>query len=307
MERRRSLFFASASLLLFGGIVAEERIAALDAEVRELRARLTALEQRPAELDVDRLVVRKELIVSDTGQPWEKGFEAQEIARGLVAKPVGGGVGGLWVRSRLIKTELDDPFDDRFHALERDGSRRGTPGHISWNDWVGGAWRQMAILQGEALDPSEVPPKAWTGGNHPGRLRFQTYRPDHDEPVTDAILGQGMLSLGGGGYGGEGLRVPGDVLDLWGGGVRTHRLTPPADLRVEGDDGSGRHTYAVVAVGPQGDRSAPSATVVARGRARLRWDQVHGADSYVVLRDGWEHAGPLRREGTMKRWEDDRR
>src|SRR5689334_9660523 len=76
----------------------------------------------PKQLDVERLIVRKELIVSDTGMPWEKGFEAHQIPRGLYARSLGDGPGGLWVRSRLIKGEIDDPFDDRFHALEHDGS-----------------------------------------------------------------------------------------------------------------------------------------------------------------------------------------
>src|SRR5688572_20111369 len=99
------------------------------------------------ELTVDRLIVRKELIVSDTGEPWEKGFEAHQIARGIYARSVTeGSVGGLWVRSRLIKGEIDDPFDDRFHALEKDGSMRGSPGHISWNIWLNDNWRQMAII-----------------------------------------------------------------------------------------------------------------------------------------------------------------
>ena len=84
------------------------------------------------------LIVRKELIVSDTGQPWEKGYEEHQIPRGIYARALHDGPGGLWVRSRLIKGELDDPFDDRFHALERDGSRRGSPGHISWNVWLDG-------------------------------------------------------------------------------------------------------------------------------------------------------------------------
>ena len=49
-------------------------------------------------LSVDRLIVRKELIVSDTGEPWEKGFEAQQIARGIYARSVTkDSVGGLWV------------------------------------------------------------------------------------------------------------------------------------------------------------------------------------------------------------------
>src|SRR4051794_26025590 len=168
-------------------------------------------------LDVDRLIVRKELIVSDTGDPWEAGFEKHQIARGMYARSLFDGPGGLWVRSRLIKGEIDDPFDDRFHALERDGSRRGSPGHISWNVWLDGAWRQMAIIQGEALELNEVPAEQWSGDTHPGRLRFQTFRPHHGEPLTDAIIGQGMVSIGGGGYGGGGLPYPSETLQLWGG------------------------------------------------------------------------------------------
>ena len=62
------------------------------------------------ELVVDQLIVRKELIVSDTGVPWEKGYEAHQIPRGVYARALGDGPGGLWVRSRLIKGEIDDPF-----------------------------------------------------------------------------------------------------------------------------------------------------------------------------------------------------
>src|SRR6186713_2914987 len=87
-------------------------------------------------LEVDRLIVRKELIVSDTGKPWEAGYEDHQIPRGIYARALHDGPGGLWVRSRLIKGEIDDPFDDRFHAMERDGSLRKTPGHISWNAWL---------------------------------------------------------------------------------------------------------------------------------------------------------------------------
>ena len=287
----------------------EEPWAAVMREIEGLKARVSALEAENArlrrEIDVDRLIVRKELIVSDTGEPWEKGYEAHEIARGLYAKPVGGKtVGGLWVRSRLIKGELDDPFDDRFHALERNGSPRGTPGHISWNAWVDGAWRQLAIIQGEALEPSESVPESWTGGNHPGRLRFQSFRPDHDEPLTDALLGQGMMSLGGGGFGGGGLPTPSEVLHLWGGDVKAEAVRVPQAPRVIEDDGSGPHDYALAAVTPQGRRSAASPTVRARGLARLAWDSAAGADAYVVWRDGTEVTGPFRVEGSEKHWTD---
>lgn len=255
------------------------------------------------ELDVERLIVRKELIVSDSGQPWEKGYEAQQIPRGIYARSVGDDVGGLWVRSRLIKGEIDDPFDDRFHALERDGTLRRAPGHISWNVWLDGAWRQMAILQGEGLEYSEVPRERWNGSTHPGRLRFQSFRPGHSEPLTDALIGQGMMSLGGGGYGGGGLPAPAQVLELWGGSIREHAITPPAAPRIVSDDGSGEHSYALVALGPQGGRTPPSASVRAGGLARLAWDSTAGADSYIVLRDN-KPIGPLLIEGVRKEWTD---
>lgn len=258
------------------------------------------------ELVVDRLVVRQELIVSDTGSPWEAGFEQQQIPRGIYARSLWDGPGGLWVRSRLIKGEVDDPFDDRFHALERDGSLRRAPGHISWNVWLDGAWRQMAIVQGEGLEFSEVPREAWEGGTHPGRLRFQTFRPNHDEPLTDTIIGQGMMSLGGGGYGGGGLPTPTEVLTLWGGNAVANEIAIPAAPTVMADDASGEHRYAIIAIGAQGRRTAASPSVIANGLASLRWDSVPGADAYLVLRDGREQAGPLRIEGSVKTWTDTR-
>jgi hypothetical protein len=264
---------------------------------------VTKLAPEPAkELTVDRLIVTKELIVSDTGDKWEKGYEAQQIPRGMYARSLWDGPGGLWVRSRLIKGEIDDPFDDRFHAMEK-GGMRTAPGHISWNVWLDGAWRQMAIIQGEGVELSEVPLKEWNGGTHPGRIRFQTFRPRHGEPLTDAIIGQGMMSIGGGGYGGGGLPYPSDVLQLWGGEMREMKIATPAAPTIIKHDGSGEHQYAIVAVGVQGHRTAPSPIVKAAGLATLRWESVNGADSYIVLRDGKE-IGPLRIEGSQKIWTD---
>jgi hypothetical protein len=255
-------------------------------------------------LEVDRLIVRKELIVSDTGLPWEKGYEAQQIPRGVYARALHDGPGGLWVRSRLIKGEVDDPFDDRFHAVERDGSLRRAPGHISWNVWLDGAWRQMAIIQGEGMELSEVPRERWNGLTHPGRLRFQTFRPGHSEPLTDALIGQGMMSVGGGGYGGGGLPYPSDILQLWGGAMHQIPIPTPAAPIVVKDDRSGEHRYAIIAVAAQGRRSPPSSACRAGGLATLQWDSVAGADAYVVLRDGKDLGGPIRIEGSRKQWTD---
>lgn len=258
----------------------------------------------PRELEVDRLIVRHELIVSDTGEAWEPGFEEQQIPRGVYARSLWDGPGGIWVRSRLIKGEIDDPFDDRFHALERDGNRRGSPGHISWNVWLDGAWRQMAIIQGEGLEYSEVPPEDWSGLTHPGRLRFQTYRPGHGEPLTDALIGQGRVSLGGGGYGGGGLPYPAGALEVWGGEVRQFPAARPAAPEVLSHDGTGPHQYAIVVVDAEGRHTAPSPATPAAGLARLRWDSVSGADAYIVARDGEPVTGPLRIEGSKKEWLD---
>src|SRR4051812_8764389 len=105
-------------LLLFTAFAQD--LDAIRREIDELKRRVTSLEQENAklknQLEVERLIVKKELIVSDTGAPWEKGFEEQQIPRGIYGKSLAMGTAGLWVRSRLIKGEIDDPFDDRFHA-----------------------------------------------------------------------------------------------------------------------------------------------------------------------------------------------
>lgn len=302
------ILLLSTWLPLAVAVTAAESLDALRRDFEGLKSRVTALEaenrQLKQELVVERLIVKKELIVSDSGQPWEKGYETHQLPRGIYARSLWDGPGGLWVRSRLIKGEVDDPFDDRFHALERDGSLRRSPGHISWNLWLDGAWRQVAIIQGEGLEPSEMPLNEWSGGNHPGRLRFQSFRPRHDEPLTDALIGQGMMSLGGGGYGGGGLPYPNEVLQLWGGEMRQVPVPIPAAPSVVKDDGAGEHHYAVVALNVQGRRTAVSPSVRAGGRARLRWDSVAGADAYLIVRDAKEIAGPLRIEGSQKEWTD---
>jgi hypothetical protein len=282
----------------------KDRLVTIAISVTAAFGLMKAQPERPRELEVDRLIVRKELIVSDTGAPWERGYEAHQIPRGVYARALGDGPGGLWVRSRLIKGELDDPFDDRFHALETNGSLRGSPGHISWNVWLDGAWRQMAIIQGEGLELSEVPRAQWNGQTHPGRLRFQSFRPGHGEPLTDALIGQGMMSVGGGGYGGGGLPAPRDVLQLWGGRLLQAPPAVPQAPTVVRDDGSGPHEYSLLAIGPQNTRTAASPSTRARGLATLRWPSVPGADSYLVVRDGQELRSPLRLEGSLKEWTD---
>jgi len=86
--------------------------------------------------------------------------------------------------------------------------------------------------------------------------------------------------------------------------MRPAKIPTPAAPTVLSDDGSGEHQYAIIAVGVQGYRTVASSVTKARGRARLRWDRVNGADAYIVVRDGSEIAGPLRIEGSQKEWTD---
>jgi len=283
----------------------KERLVTILLSVATTWGLIQAKPESPRVLEVDRLIVRDELIVSDTGQAWEQGFEEQQIPRGLYAKATADSRTGLWVRGRLHKAELDDPFDDRFHAMNRDGTPFRAPGHLSWNVWLDGAWRQMAIIQGEGLEPSEVPYESWSGGNHPGRLRFQSFRPHHEEPLTDATIGQGKMSIGGGGFGGGGLPYAEDVLQLWGGEMQSFAVGTPEAPEALNDDASGARRYALIAVGPQGKLSQESPELKTAGRATLRWGSVAGGDAYIILRDGKPIAGPLRIEGAQKEWKDE--
>jgi hypothetical protein len=113
-----------------------------------------------------------------------------------------------------------------------------------------------------------------------------------------------MMSIGGGGYGGGGLPYPSEVLQLWGGEMTKAPVPTPAAPAVLNDDGSGEHQYSIIAVGVQGHRTAASQVTKARGLAKLRWDSVPGGDSYIIIRDGKEIAGPLRIEGSNKEWVD---
>src|SRR4051812_32979245 len=117
------ILWLSASLLLVSLRAADDSLAIIRQELDALKKRVANLEEENAKLKreatFERVIVKRELIVSDTGSQWEPGFEAQQIPRGIYARSLFDGPGGLWVRSRLIKGEIDDPFDDRFHALEK--------------------------------------------------------------------------------------------------------------------------------------------------------------------------------------------
>ena len=74
--------------------------------------------------------------------------------------------------------------------------------------------------------------------------------------------------------------------------------------KVVRDDASGKHDYALIAVGPQGAQTEISSPAQAGGLATLEWDSTTGADAYIVVRDGKPITDPLRIEGSRKNWTD---
>ena len=161
----------------------------------------------------------------------------------------------------------------------------------------------MAIIQGEGLEFNEVPKQSWNGGNHPGRLRIQSFRPMHSEPLTDAMIGQGMMSIGGGGYGGGGLPYPRRCCNC--GAERSRAIPSPHPRAARGPRRRlGQAKLRDDRDRPQGQRTPKSPAVVAGGYATLQFEGPAGADAFLVLRDDRVVAGPLRIEGSQKQWTD---
>ena len=79
-----SYLMLSAVLFAIGtaGVFLRRNLITILLSVGSTFGAMQVVPERSKVLEVDRLVVRKELIVSDTGEPWEKGFEAQQVPRG---------------------------------------------------------------------------------------------------------------------------------------------------------------------------------------------------------------------------------
>ena len=74
------------------------------------------------------------------------------------------------------------------------------------------------MSKGKGGSLPKCPLRNGPAGGSPGRIRLRTFRPGHGEPITDVLIGQGMMWLGGGGYGGKGLPRSVEVLQLGGRG-----------------------------------------------------------------------------------------
>ena len=64
------------------------------------------------DLVVDRLVVRNELIVSDTERPWDDGFEDHQIPRGVVIRSLTTTGDGQWTLGTGGGVTVDSVADD---------------------------------------------------------------------------------------------------------------------------------------------------------------------------------------------------
>jgi hypothetical protein len=221
----------------------------------------------------------------------------------------------------LILTEIDDPVDLRFRRAPGkypDGPLAGTspPGNISgglhWDALTDGAWRQVAGIEGMSKDHPAPPP---TAADHPGWLTVYTYPHNYDDRLRRIIVDDaGAMSLGGGGFGGNGLPAPAYGFHLFGGNMRVQAVKPsPAPKATAvGRAGDVQYVYQIVACDSKGHESEPSTATIIHGPKsltnddfiRLQWDQCVGAETYLILRNGERLNLTFRGEGSVKNFDD---
>src|SRR5205823_5335495 len=154
--------------------------------------------------------------------------------------------------------------------------------------------RQVSGVEGVAKD---LPAPAPTPASHPGWLTLYTYAENHDDRVRRAIWDDtGAMSLGGGGYGGDGLPPPNYGFNLFGGGSRVQAFhTPVAPvLSRNGVPGRTKYIYQIVARDSKGHETPPSLPAEILGAAaldehnfiRIGFERSAGAETYLIIRNG---------------------
>ncbi|MHB0999565.1 MAG: hypothetical protein ACYC27_09985 [Armatimonadota bacterium] len=223
----------------------------------------------------------------------------------------------------LYLTEVGDAVDLRIRRVPGqypDGPLWGNqstageiPGGIHWDALTGdGVWRQAAGIEGVLGDQTGPAP---TPNSHPGWLTFYTYSRRHDDRLRRVIIDDtGAMSLGGGGFGSEGLPTPAYGLHLFGGGMRVNSVPSPEEprLSVVGEKGTAKYTYQIVARDSKGNQTMPGKASVIDGPAelsgdnyiRLQWDRCPGAETYWVIRNGQRLDIEFQGEGNAKTFED---
>ncbi|MHB1459339.1 MAG: hypothetical protein ACYC0V_20710 [Armatimonadota bacterium] len=188
------------------------------------------------------------------------------------------------------------------------------PGGIHWDALTpDGGWRQVAGIEGVLGDQTGPAP---TAASHPGWLTFYTYSKQHDDRIRRVLIDDtGGMSLGGGGFGSEGLPAPAYGLHLFGGGLRIQQVanSDTPRLTVVGEGGTTEYTYRIVGLDSKGHPSFASNPSVVRGPAqlsdknfiRLQWDRSPGAESYWIIRNGERLDINFQGEGNSKTFEDD--
>lgn len=226
----------------------------------------------------------------------------------------------LYARS-LILVEIGDAVDLRIRRAPGeypDGPISGTspagevPGGIHWDVLTDNGWRQISGIEGVGKDRPAPPP---TSASHPGWLSIYTYPENYDERVRRVLIDdKGAMSIGGGGYGGEGLSPPRHGIHVFGGGLRVQSVEPPEMPRLSlvGTGGEVEYAFQIVARDSQGNESAPSAPAMIRGPRRLtaaegiriQWDKCPGAETYYILRNRERLDVEFRGEGNEKTFVD---
>lgn len=222
----------------------------------------------------------------------------------------------------LVLTEVGDAVDLRIRRapgtypdgpISRNQSTAGEiPGGIHWDALTPDGWRQVAGIEGALGDQTGPDP---TAASHPGWLIFYTYSKHHDDSLRRVVIDDtGAMSLGGGGYGSEGLPNPGYGLHIFGGGLRVQAV-PSSDapkLTVVGIGGSTEYTYQIVARDSKGHQTFPCKPSTIRGPEklsgdnfiRLKWDRCPGGESYWIIRNGRRIDVEFYGEGNSKTFDD---
>lgn len=222
----------------------------------------------------------------------------------------------------LVLTETGDAVDLRIQRVPGgypDGpvssnqSHAGeVPGGIHWDALTPDGWRQTAGIEGVLGDQTGPNP---TAASHPGWLTFYTYSRFHDDRLRRLIIDDtGAVSMGGGGYGSEGLPSPRYGLHLFGGGMRVQGVPSPdaPELSVVGGTGTTEYTYQVVGLDSKGNQTLPghASTILGPGKldgknfVRLVWSRCPGAEAYWILRNGRRLDVEIHSEGNSKTFED---
>ena len=167
-------------------------------------------------------------------------------------------------------------------------------------------WKEFALVEARVkqyrADGDQIFPADLDGvsfDSHPGELYARVYPEHFDESIIRALFsGDGTISIGGGGYGADGLPNSNTAcLNVYGGGIVLRQVAKPVAPTVApiGGTGSTQYTYRIVAFDVAGRPSPVSdPTSISNGLPlnqldnskynQISWPEVTGAEYYYILR-----------------------